>query len=52
MQKGAKLIATNPDKYTMIGGFKVPGNGSIVSSIETASQIRAEISGKPNPFII
>ena len=33
VQKGAKLFGTNPDKYTIIGGYKVPGCGSILASI-------------------
>lgn len=30
LQKGVKFFGTNPDKYTMIGGYKVPGAGSII----------------------
>lgn len=52
VQKGAKFIATNPDKYTMIEGLKVPGCGSMVKVIEVATTKTAEIAGKPNPFII
>ena len=33
IQKGAKFIATNPDKYTMIEGLKIPGCGSMVKTI-------------------
>jgi 4-nitrophenyl phosphatase len=52
VQKGAKFFGTNPDKYTMIADMKVPGCGSMIKCIETASSINAEIAGKPNPFII
>ena len=33
IQKGAKFLGTNPDKFTMIGGYQIPGAGSIISSI-------------------
>lgn len=33
LQHGARFIATNPDKYTMIGGYKLPGNGSFISCV-------------------
>lgn len=33
LQKGVKFFGTNPDKFTMIRGFKVPGAGSIIASI-------------------
>lgn len=52
VQIGAKFIGTNPDKYTMISDFKVPGCGSMIKCIEEATSIKAEIAGKPNPFII
>jgi ribonucleotide monophosphatase NagD (HAD superfamily) len=52
IQTGAKFIGTNPDKYTMISNFKVPGCGSMIKVIEEATAIKAEIAGKPNPFII
>lgn len=52
LQHGAKFIGTNPDEYTMIGGYKLPGNGSMISCVELASGVKAEIAGKPNPFIL
>ena len=52
VQKGAKLIGTNPDKFTMIAGFRTPGNGSILSCVEQASGVKAVITGKPNSFIL
>jgi ribonucleotide monophosphatase NagD (HAD superfamily) len=33
IQNGIKFFGTNPDKYTSIGGYKVPGCGSILASI-------------------
>lgn len=33
LQNGIKFFGTNPDKYTMIGEYKVPGAGSIITAI-------------------
>jgi 4-nitrophenyl phosphatase len=52
LQRGAKLLGTNPDKFTMEAGFKVPGNGSMLSCLEAASGVKADIVGKPNTFIL
>jgi 4-nitrophenyl phosphatase len=52
LQQGAKFIATNPDHYTMISDYRLPGNGSFVACMELASGIKAEVAGKPNPFIL
>ena len=52
IQKGVKFFGTNPDKFTLIRGFRIPGCGSILSTIEKGSKTKAEISGKPNPFIL
>lgn len=52
VQHGVKLFGTNPDKYTMIGKYKIPGAGSIIAAIETGFAVQAEIIGKPNTFII
>lgn len=37
IQAGAKYIATNEDKYIMVGGKKMPGGGTIVNAIAIAS---------------
>ena len=52
LQRGAKLLGTNPDKFTMEAGFKVPGNGSMLTCLESASGVKAEVVGKPNIFIL
>lgn len=41
LQNGAKFFGTNPDKFTMIGGYKVPGAGSIIASIEESLGLKA-----------
>jgi len=46
---GARLVATNADaRYPTAVGF-LPGAGSIVAAIETATGTRAEVIGKPSP---
>ena len=52
VQNGAKFIGTNPDKYTMVGGYRMPGCGSLLSCVEQTSGVTAEIAGKPNSFIL
>ena len=52
VQRKVAFIATNPDKYTMIDNYRAPGCGSLISPIEIATQIKANVAGKPNPFII
>lgn len=52
LQHGVKLFGTNPDRYTMIGSYKVPGAGAIIAGIEEGFNCKAEIMGKPNTFII
>ena len=34
IQKGAKFIATNPDRYSLAEGYKIPSCGSMVKTIE------------------
>jgi 4-nitrophenyl phosphatase len=52
VQSGIPFIGTNPDKYTMVQRLKIPGCGSMLKVIEEATSVRADIAGKPNPFII
>lgn len=49
VQDGAAFIATNADaRYPTPAGF-VPGAGSIVAAVATASGVEPEIIGKPAP---
>jgi len=55
IQNGAVFLATNYDHNTASGsypGFMVPGNGAFVKAIETASDKKATITGKPNPKVM
>jgi 4-nitrophenyl phosphatase len=49
---GAQFIATNRDATFPIEGGVVPGSGSIVSSIETASGVVPLSMGKPAPAML
>ncbi len=52
VQRGVKFIGSNPDKYTMRHGYRMPGCGSMLACLETASGKKPEIVGKPNEFIL
>jgi 4-nitrophenyl phosphatase len=48
-----RFVATNRDAtYPLEGGRVVPGAGSIVAAIATASGREPEVVGKPSPFLI
>ena len=50
---GAKFVATNADKTVPIKNRRmVPGCGSIIAAISTATNQKPYVVGKPNPFII
>ncbi len=49
---GAKFIATNRDATFPIEGGVVPGAGSIVAAIETASGVSPLSMGKPEPAML
>ena len=49
VEEGARLIATNADaRYPTPGGF-LPGAGSIVAALATATGVTPEVIGKPAP---
>ena len=47
LDAGAALVATSHDPTMPMTGGEVPGTGSILAAVETASGRRAEIAGKP-----
>lgn len=49
VEDGARLVATNADtRYPTAAGF-LPGAGSIVAAVATATGIAPEVIGKPQP---
>lgn len=54
IQKGAFLLSTNSDRATKSPAFadlKIIGNGSFTKLLESATDTKAVIAGKPNPII-
>jgi HAD superfamily hydrolase (TIGR01450 family) len=48
VRSGARLIATNSDPTYPTPERLLPGGGSLVAAVETASQVRAMVAGKPH----
>jgi phosphoglycolate/pyridoxal phosphate phosphatase family enzyme len=49
VESGARLIATNADaRYPTAAGF-LPGAGSIVAALATATDVTPDVIGKPSP---
>ena len=52
IRSGADLYGSNPDTTFPTPEGQVPGAGSIIAAIETASGKKAKIAGKPLPFMM
>lgn len=52
VQNGAKLVASNDDMYFGTPCGKIPGAGCIVSYIESATDVKADVFGKPRSFML
>lgn len=52
IQKGAHFIGTNPDKNIPTERGLVPGAGSLLALIETATRVEPVIIGKPQAIIM
>jgi len=52
VQKGARLIGTNPDLSGPSEGGIVPACGALVAPIELAAKTKAYFVGKPNPLMM
>jgi 4-nitrophenyl phosphatase len=48
VREGARFIATNDDATYPTPGGPIPGGGSIVAAVSTASGVEPEIAGKPH----
>jgi len=51
IQKGLPFYFTNPDPTYPSPEGKIPGAGTILAALETASGVKAQIAGKPLPFL-
>ncbi|NSW75803.1 MAG: HAD-IIA family hydrolase [Candidatus Atribacteria bacterium] len=51
VERGAELVATNPDVVFTLPEGKVPATGSVVKVIESLSGCKATVIGKPSPYI-
>ncbi len=48
-----RFVASNPDRsYPLENDVLIPGAGSIVAALECCSNRKAEVIGKPNPFLV
>ncbi|MBP2099575.1 TIGR01457 family HAD-type hydrolase [Enterococcus rivorum] len=52
IQKGGTFIGTNPDKNIPTEAGLLPGAGSLISLVETATQVKPIFIGKPNAIIM
>lgn len=48
VRRGAQLIATNSDRTLPLEEGLVPGAGAILAAVETATDVRATVIGKPH----
>jgi 4-nitrophenyl phosphatase len=51
VQRGAELIATNPDPAIPAQDGLEPGAGAILAAVEASTGVKATIVGKPNPMV-
>lgn len=52
LEKGARLVATNPDNWCPVKGNQTrPGAGALAAYLEASSGQRAYFLGKPNPYM-
>lgn len=51
IQKGLPFYFTNPDPTYPSPEGNVPGAGTILAALETASGVKAKLAGKPLPFL-
>ena len=51
IEKGSRLIATNPDTWCPTDSGPRPGTGALAAFLESATGKKAYYLGKPNPFM-
>lgn len=51
IRAGARFIGTNPDRTLPIEGGLAPGTGAILVALETATDVKPTVIGKPGPIM-
>lgn len=51
IQKGLPFYFTNPDPTYPTPEGNIPGAGTVLAALETASGVKAKLAGKPLPFL-
>jgi 4-nitrophenyl phosphatase len=51
IRQGAPFYFTNPDRTFPTPEGLIPGAGAILAALETATDVKAEIAGKPSPVL-
>jgi NagD protein len=52
LEKGARLVVTNPDSWCPVVGNKTrPGAGALAAFLQTSTGVRPYYLGKPNPYM-
>ena len=51
IQRGIPFYYTNPDRTYPSPEGKVPGAGTLLAALESASGVNAKIAGKPQPYL-
>jgi len=51
LEKGSRLVATNPDTWCPTDAGPRPGTGALAALLESATGQKAYYLGKPNPFM-
>ena len=52
VRSGVPLYATNADRSFPTPDGLIPGAGSILAALETATDVKATVIGKPSPFMM
>ena len=53
LRRGARLVATNPDRTCPVEGGDVPDAGAVIAALESSSGRRLEwVAGKPSPLVV
>ncbi|HYT26858.1 MAG TPA: HAD-IIA family hydrolase, partial [Actinomycetota bacterium] len=51
IRAGARFVGSNPDTTLPVPEGSVPGNGAFLALLETATGVRPQVAGKPEPAL-